>query len=209
MSQVLDILNVSGSKVGDLEINEGWLEREKGAQAIHEVVVAILANRRAGTACTKTRSEVRGGGAKPWLQKGTGRARAGSSRSPVWVGGGVIFGPRPRKYTKKVNKKVKRLALRRAFTEALDAGKVILVDNLSLADAKSKTLSSVLQAVGGGRKTLVVVAKDYDATVVQAGRNLANATVTSAKLMNVYELLRHDKVLITQEALDILGGRLA
>ncbi len=209
MSQVLDILNVSGSKVGDLEINEGWLEREKGAQAIHEVVVAILANRRAGTACTKTRSEVRGGGAKPWRQKGTGRARAGSSRSPVWVGGGVIFGPRPRKYTKKVNKKVKRLALRRAFTEALDAGKVILVDNLSLADAKSKTLSSVLQAVGGGRKTLVVVAKDYDATVVQAGRNLANATVTSAKLMNVYELLRHDKVLITQEALDILGGRLA
>jgi large subunit ribosomal protein L4 len=108
--------DTAGKAIGEVAINDTWLERERGAQALHELVVAIRAHHRAGTACTKTRGEVRGGGKKPWRQKGTGRARAGSSRSPVWRGGGITFGPRPRKYTHKVNKQVRHLALRRAFT---------------------------------------------------------------------------------------------
>ena len=119
MSNTLDILDCKGARVGEYVIPEGVIELEKGEQAVHDAVVAYLAGLRAGTACTKTRGEVSGGGAKPFRQKGTGRARSGSSRSPVWVGGGTIFGPRPRSFAKKVNKKVLQLALKRALSERI------------------------------------------------------------------------------------------
>ena len=125
MSNILDILDCTGARVGEYQIPEGVIEMEKGAQAVHDAVVAYLAGARAGTACTKTRGLVSGGGAKPWRQKGRGGARAGSSRSPVWVGGGTIFGPTPRSFAKKLNKKVLMLALKRALSERIDRKSVV------------------------------------------------------------------------------------
>ena len=141
MSKKLDILNCQGARVGEYVLPDEIIELEKGEQAVHDVIVAFMAGQRAGTASTKTRGLVSGGGAKPFRQKGLGRARAGSSRSPVWVGGGTIFGPQPRDFSKKVNKKVAKLALRRAFSERVVDGSVIVIDNFDL-DRKSTRLNS-------------------------------------------------------------------
>ncbi len=209
MSTTLTVIDTTGASVGEVEIQEAWLEREKGDQAVHQMVVAHLANRRAGTACTKTRGEVSGGGAKPWRQKGTGRARAGSNRSPVWRGGGTIFGPRPRDYSQKVNKKIRRLALRRAFTGCLDAEKVKVVNELALAEPRSALLHQALKGVGAGRKTVIVLANDDAANLKQAARNLSEVLVTTAGRLNVYTMLRADTILICQDAVEALGQRLA
>lgn len=208
MSTTLPIVDLAGQEVGQFEVNDSWLEHEKGAQAVHQCVVAHLAARRAGTACTKTRGLVSGGGAKPWRQKGTGRARAGSNRSPVWVGGGTAFGPRPRDYTQKVNKKVRQLALRRAFTGCLEAGKIVVVNELSLAEPRTSLLANVLDIVASGRRHLIILADDANANVKTAGSNLPTALVTTALRVNVYALLRHDRIVITQAALAVLGQRL-
>jgi large subunit ribosomal protein L4 len=209
MSNSIPVLDTTGKTVGEYQVNEAWLERERGAQALHELVTAILANKRAGTACTKTRGNVSGGGKKPWKQKGTGRARSGSTRSPVWRGGGTTFGPLPRKYTTKVNKKVRQLAIRRAFTECLDGQKLLLVNDLAVGEAKSSQLRGVLQQLGCERTTLVVMPAGGDSAVKTAGRNMPGVTVASAATVNVYQLLRHHKILLSQAALEALGQRLA
>ena len=209
MSNILDILDCSGVKVGEYTIPEGVIEMEKGAQAVHDAVVAYLAGARAGTACTKTRGLVRGGGAKPWRQKGRGGARAGSNRSPVWVGGGTIFGPQPRSFAKKVNKKVLVLALKRALSERIAEGDVIVLDQFALPDHKTRSAVAVLKNLNIVDDTVLLSVNEYDEAAVCATGNIANMVLRRAATVNVYELLRFKKVVFTKDALDAFIGRLA
>ena len=209
MSKSLDILDCQGAKVGEYAIPEGVIEMEKGSQAVHDAVVAYLAGQRAGTACTKTRGLVRGGGAKPWRQKGRGGARAGSNRSPVWVGGGTIFGPVPRSYAKKVNKKVLTLALKRAISERIEEGDVVVLDKFALPDHKTRSAVSVLKNLKVADDTVLLAVDDFDEAALCATGNIANMVLRRAVAVNVYELLRFKKVVFTKEALDAFIGRLA
>ncbi len=206
MSKKFDILNVKGTSVGEFELEDAFIELERGEQAVHDTVVAYNAGMRAGTASTKTRAEVRGGGAKPFKQKGLGRARSGSIRNPIWTGGGIIFGPKPRSYAKKVNKKVRRLALKRAFSERLDA--VTVIDELSLDDHKTKSLKTIIDTLGAKRKVLLVV-KEYQDNVLLAAGNIDNLFYIKSASVNVYQLLNHKDIIITKEALDELITRFA
>ncbi len=208
MPKKLDILDCKGAVSGDYAIEDSCLEMEKGAQAVHDVVVAFLAEQRAGTACTKTRGERRGGGAKPFKQKGLGRARSGSSRNPVWTGGGIIFGPKPRSFSKKVNKKVRTLALKRAFSELIEKDGLAVIDKFELADSKTKSAKAVLDGLGVDGAVMLVV-KDYDQNVDLATRNLADVLTIRAASVNVYQLLYFSKVIFTKDALDEFVQRLA
>ena len=208
MATTLPVKTMTGADGATVDIQESWLERIKGEQAVKDSVVAFLARMRSGTAATKTRGLVSGGGSKPWRQKGTGRARAGSSRSPVWRGGGTVFGPQPRSYEKKVNSKVEKLALRRAFTDRIDEGEVILVDELSFATPKTKEMTKFLAAVGAGDNVLVIV-DDYSENVELAVRNLPKVLLVPASAVNTYWMLLFKKVVITNAGLEALGQRLA
>ena len=209
MSNNLDILDCSGAKVGEYTIPEGVIEMEKGAQAVHDAVVAFLAGTRAGTACTKTRGLVRGGGAKPWRQKGRGGARAGSGRSPVWVGGGTIFGPQPRSFAKKLNKKVLVLALKRALSERIAEGDVIVLDKFAIADHKTRSAYAVLKNLNIQNETILLSVNEYDEATVCATGNIPNLVLHRAAAVNVYELLRFKKVVFSKDALDAFISRLA
>ena len=209
MSNTLDILDCKGARVGEYVIPEGVIELEKGEQAVHDTVVAYLAGRRAGTACTKTRGEVSGGGAKPFRQKGMGRARAGSSRSPVWVGGGTIFGPRPRSFAKKVNKKVLQLALKRALSERIVEGDLVLLDKFELADHKTRNAFAILKNLNVANETVMISLPELDAASVCATGNIPNVVLRKTDTVNVYELLRFKKLLFTKDALDAFIQRLA
>lgn len=180
METTLSVLTTDGTEAGSFELDPGCIELEKGDQAVHDDVVSFLARMRAGTASTKTRGEVRGGGAKPWRQKGTGRARAGSIRSPIWRGGGTTFGPRPRSYTKHVNKKVRQLALKRAFSERLKDGDVIAVAAIDLADARTKSMISFLKTIKAGDDALVIVHSVAN-DVLLASRNLPGVEIMKAE----------------------------
>lgn len=208
MSIKLDIFDMSGAVVGNYELPEAAIELEKGKQAVHDTVVAFLAEQRAGTACTKTRAEVRGGGAKPFRQKGTGRARAGSNRSPIWTGGGVTFGPKPRSYDKKVNAKVKTLALRRAFSERIQEGSVLVVDKFELQDHKTQSAVAVFKNLKVDGSALLTV-PDYEENVVCATNNLADVVLRKVTSVNVYDMLRFGKIVFTKEALDEFIKRIA
>ena len=209
MSNTLDILDCSGARVGEYIIPEGVIEMEKGAQAVHDAVVAYLAGARAGTACTKTRGLVRGGGAKPWRQKGRGGARAGSSRSPVWVGGGTIFGPQPRSFAKKVNKKVLVLALKRALSERIAEGDVVVLDKFAIADHKTRSAYAVLKNLKIQNDTIMLTVSEYDEATVCATGNIPNLVLRRSGTVNVYELLRFKKLVFSKDALDAFIGRLA
>ena len=209
MSNTLDILDCKGARVGEYVIPEGVIELEKGEQAVHDTVVAYLAGQRAGTACTKTRGEVYGGGAKPFRQKGMGRARAGSSRSPVWVGGGTIFGPRPRSFAKKVNKKVLQLALKRALSERIVEGDLVLLDKFELADHKTRNAFAILKNLNVANETVMISLPELDAASVCATGNIPNVVLRKTDTVNVYELLRFKKLLFTKDALDAFIQRLA
>ena len=209
MVKTLDILDCSGAKVGEYTIPEGVIEMEKGAQAVHDAVVAFLAGTRAGTACTKTRGLVRGGGAKPWRQKGRGGARAGSGRSPVWVGGGTIFGPQPRSFAKKLNKKVLVLALKRALSERIAEGDVIVLDKFAIADHKTRSAYAVLKNLNIQNETILLSVNEYDEATVCATGNIPNLVLHRAAAVNVYELLRFKKVVFSKDALDAFISRLA
>ena len=209
MSKTLDILDCTGAKVGDYTIPEGVIEMEKGAQAVHDAVVAYLAGARAGTACTKTRGLVSGGGAKPWRQKGRGGARAGSSRSPVWVGGGTIFGPTPRSFAKKLNKKVLALALKRALSERIEEGDVVVLDKFAIADHKTRSAVAVLKSINVCDETVMLSVNELDEAAVCATGNIASMVLRRAATVNVYELLRFKKIVFTRDALDAFIGRLA
>ena len=183
-------------------------EGDKGLQAVKEVIVAINANARLGTHSTKTRGEVSGGGKKPWRQKGTGRARAGSNRSPIWVGGGVVFGPKPRDFGKRVPRKTKQLALRKALTERLNAGDVLVVDDFKLPSPKTKGFIDILKKLDVNGTTLVI-APAIEQNLRLATRNLEKVEVTTADDLNTYQVLRSDKLLFSRPAFEKLEQRLA
>ena len=206
MTTKLPILDNAGAEVGFAELDPSWMEHEKGAQAVHDTVISYLARQRAGTASTKTRGEMRGGGSKPYRQKGTGRARAGSVRSPIWRGGGTTFGPKPRGYGKRLNKKVQALALRRAFTDRIGEQDVIVIDDLTVNEPKTKEMKTVLNAVGAGEDTLVITA-EASREVLLSARNLPRVEVVEPSEVNTYMILLFKKIVITREALEAFGAK--
>ena len=203
----LAIVDSSGNAVGDYPIQEDCLEREKGKQAVQDTIVGFLAGRRSGSASTKNRAMVRGSEAKPWRQKGTGRARAGNARSPIWRGGGVVFGPSPRSYSKKVNANVRKLALKRTFTARLDEEAITIIDVFNLENPKTKFMVATLNAIGVGENVLIIDDGE-DNKVVLSSRNLPKVTLVSAKTVNAYHLLLHKKIVLTKKALELLEQRL-
>ena len=213
MSTKVQVFDKKGSANGELEINATWIESDKGEQAIHESVVAYLAGLRAGTAKTKTRSEVSGGGKKPFRQKGTGRARAGSSRSPIWRGGGTIFGPQPRSYKKDVNKKVKRLAVRRALAERANAGELVVVEEFVFEQPKTQNAVAFLKSINASDRPVVIVSDnimdDNKNNTYLSFRNVGGCSIVGASWVNAYILLSGKKVVITKEALEQLGERIS
>ena len=203
----LSVKDTNGNQQGELEVKFELVEGGRGTQAVHDTVVAYRANQRMGTACTKTVGEVSGSNKKPWRQKGTGRARAGSNQSPLWPGGGVVFGPRPRDYTKKVNGKTKQLALRKALTERLKAGDVQVVSDLKLESPKTKGFAAILSKLDV-KGTALLVDAVIDNNVRLASRNVEGVEVTTADNVNTYQVLRPNKVLITKSAFEKLEARL-
>ena len=203
----LSIKDLNGNQQGELEVKFPLVEGGRGTQAVHDTVTAYRANQRMGTACTKTVGEVSGSNKKPWRQKGTGRARAGSNQSPLWPGGGVVFGPRPRDFGKKVNAKTKQLALRKALTERLKAGDVHVVANLNLSSPRTGQFAATLAKLGVDGTALVVDAA-IDKNLNLASRNLQKIEVTTADILNTYQVLRPNKLLITTSAFEKLEARL-
>ena len=176
-------------------------EGDKGLQAVKEVIVAINANNRLGTHSTKTRGEVSGGGKKPWRQKGTGRARAGSTRSPIWVGGGVVFGPKPRDYSKKINSKVKSLAFSRALFDRASAGEVDVIDKWEVAPVKTKVLNEIIARIAPKGKILIVD-HEFTADTARAVCNLARISVQEASALNTLDLAQYKKIIVSSKALE-------
>lgn len=195
----ITMLKTGGSAAGEIVLSDDVFGVEVNETAIHEVVVAHLAAKRQGTQCTLTRSEVRGGGIKPWRQKGTGRARHGSIRSPQWTGGGVVFAPKPRTYYKKVNKKVKKLAMLSALSGKVAAEDMIVLDALVLAQPKTKEMVGVLKNIGATKKALIITS-DKDEAVVRASGNLPGVKAATTGELNVYDIVNADKLVITQDA---------
>lgn len=178
----------------------------RGNQAVHDVVVAMHANRRSGTANSKTRGEVNITGKKPWRQKGTGRARAGGNASPIWEGGGVVFGPRPRDYSKKVNKGTRRLAFAKALSERIKEGDVLVVDSFAIADGKTRSFAKELSGLTDAKK-VIVVGNEFDETTKRAARNYASALLMSAAELNTEHVLYFGKIVVVKDALATLAGR--
>lgn len=203
----LTIKDIKGNSQGELEVKFPLVEDGKGTQAVHDTVVAYRAAQRMGTACTKTMGEVAGSGKKPWRQKGTGRARAGSFASPLWRGGGVVFGPKPRDFSKKISRKTRQLALRKALSERLRAGDVVVVDDLKLGSSKTKEMLGLLSALELNG-TALVVSQASDKNLMLASRNLANVALTTGDSLNTYEVLRADKLLFTRGAFEQVEARL-
>ena len=194
---MVDVLSTTGKKSGSVELDETYFGIEPNVAVMSQVVTAQLAARRAGTQSTKTRSEARGGGAKPWAQKGTGRARAGSSRSPIWRGGGVALGPKPRKYTQKTPKKMVRLALRSALSDRAAEGKVLVVDSWGWDAPKTKDAKGALAALGTEGRVLVVLT-DGDGVAARSFRNLPEVQVINSRELNAYDVLVNDYIVFTQ-----------
>ncbi len=194
------VLNMVGSEVGKLELAESVFGCEYNEALIHQVVVAYLANQRQGTKSALTRTEVRGGGIKPWRQKGTGRARQGSIRAPQWIKGGVVFAPKPRDFSKKVNKKMKAQAFRSAISYKVANNEIVVVDEIKLAAAKTKLVANMLKALNCEKKTLLIVSGDAT-DVVRAGANIPNLTVVDVALANVYQIVANVNVIATEGAI--------
>ncbi len=182
-------------------------EGDKGVQALKETIVAIRANQRQGTRSTKTRGEVSGGGKKPWKQKGTGRARAGSSRSPLWVGGGVVFGPRPRDFSKKVNAKVKNLAFNRALFERVSAGDILGIDAWQVAQPKTKAINEIITRIAPTGRTLIVDAT-FSADTARAARNIDRVSLQEASDLNVLDLAQYKQIIISTKGIETILARI-
>jgi large subunit ribosomal protein L4 len=203
----LPIKDQDGIQQGEFEVTLALVEGGRGTQAVHDTVVAFRAAQRMGTACTKTMGEVAGTGKKPWRQKGTGRARAGSFASPIWVGGGVVFGPKPRSFAKKVNQRTRQLALRKALTERLKAGDVQVLAEIKLGSPKTKAFLALLAKLGVTGTTLVVDAA-IDKNLMLASRNVKGVEVTTADFLNTYQVLRPGTLLFTRSGFEKLQTRL-
>jgi large subunit ribosomal protein L4 len=193
------LFNQSGTQVGDIELSDAVFGIEPNQHVLHDAVVMQQASLRQGTHDTKGRSEVRGGGRKPWRQKGTGRARQGSIRSPQWVGGGVVFGPTPRSYSYKLPKKVRRLAIKSALATKVLSEEIVVLEGLMLDAPKTKEMVSILSGLSADRKALVVTA-DYNDNVALSARNIPGVTFVTAEGINVLDVLKHDKLIITKDA---------
>jgi len=200
-----EILNTQAEKVGEIELNDSVFNVEVNTGILHEIVCMQRANRRSGNACTKTRGEVSGGGAKPWRQKGTGRARAGSRTSPVWRGGGTVFGPKPRDYSYTMPKKVKRLALRMALSARNQEGNLIVVDQFQLPEIKTKNFVQVMDKFQFDN--CLVVTEGVDDQISLSARNAVGYKVLPVAGLNVYDILKHSKLMLVQSSLQKIEDR--
>ncbi len=195
------LYDITGSQIGDVELSNDVFGVEVNNHAMYEAVKNYLANQRQGTQSAKTRAEVRGGGRKPWRQKGTGRARQGSIRAPQWKGGGVVFAPKPRDYSYKIPKKVKRLALKSALTSKVNDKEIIVLDSLVLDQAKTKEMVKVLKNLNTSKKTLIVIPQ-RDEAVVRAAANIEGVKTAYVNTINVYDILNCDSFVITRDAVN-------
>lgn len=198
------VLTVEAAKAANIDV----IENGKYSQVVHDTVVALRANRRSGTASVKTKATVHGSGSKPWRQKGTGRARAGYKSSPVWVGGGVVFGPHPRDYSKKVAKSVKRIALRKALSERIKGGDVFIVDAFAIKEPKTKSFIASLTKITEEPKTLIIGA-NFDEPTYMAARNVQPTLLITSSEVNTEQLLNFRKIIVTNDALAQLAERIA
>jgi len=203
----IKLFNSAGDSNEEISFADENLVLDKGTQAVKDTVVAFRNARRAGTACTKTKAEVAGSNKKPWRQKGTGRARAGYRQSPVWRGGGVAFGPKPRDFSQKINKKVAKLAFSRALSEKINDGQISIIERFDLAEAKTKTLKTMLAKMGFERSVLIVV-DEYDEKLTLASRNLKKVEVAAAVEVSVYSLLLYRNVVATKAGFDAMIARM-
>ena len=195
----LSVLDMAGKKVSDIELKDSIFNIEPNMSAMHLVVVSYLANQRQGTQSTKTRSEVSGGGKKPWRQKGTGRARQGSTRSPQWYHGGIALGPKPRTYGIDVNKKVRRLAMKSALSSKVAADEMIVLDSVKLDAIKTKEMAKVFEAIKAQKKVLVVLPENNE-VIYKSTRNIEGAKVSTVNTLNVYDILNCDTIVVLKDA---------
>lgn len=193
------LYNLSGEQIDDIELKDSVFGIEVNQHVLYEVVKNQLANKRQGTQSVKTRSEVRGGGRKPWRQKGTGRARQGSIRAPHWVGGGVSFAPKPRDYSYSVPKKVRRLAMKSALSSKVIDNEIIVLDEFKMDQPKTKEIANILKNLNSSKKALIVMDKK-DENVVKSAKNMPGVSTTLVNTLNVYDILNHDTFIITKEA---------
>lgn len=196
----LKVVNMLGEEVSSLKVKDEVFKQEYNEALIHQVVVAQLANLRQGTKSTLTRSEVRGHAKKPWRQKGTGRARQGSTKGPQWRGGGVVFAPKPRDFSKKVNKEAKRAAFRSAISTKIANKELLVLDNLTIAEGKTKQMVEVCKNLGL-KRSVIFVTKNKDEMVLRASANLQKVDVTTADILNVYDIVANNKVVLTVDAI--------
>lgn len=197
----LNIHDMQGKVCGEVELSENVFGAEVNKAVLHSVVRAYLMNQRQGTQSTLTRAEVSGGGRKPWRQKGTGRARQGSTRSPQWRHGGIAFGPKPRKYKVEINKKVKRIAMKSALSSKVLAGELIIVDNIALNEFKTKKIVEMLKALGAAKKALIVSA-EADRYLYTSAGNIPGVETAAVNSINVYNILKHDTMILTKAAVE-------
>jgi large subunit ribosomal protein L4 len=202
----VNIVNTKNESVGEIELNDAVFNREVKTHILHEVVRMQRAARRAGNACTKTRVEVSGGGKKPWRQKGTGRARAGTNRSPLWRGGGVAFGPKPREYSFKVNRKVRQQAVAMALSARFQEGNLVVLDDLALDQIKTKDFVNIMHVLNVDNG--IIVADNATENLTKSSRNANGFKVMSSEGLNVYDLLLHKKVILLQPVIESLEKRL-
>ena len=206
----IPVINTKGAAAGDFELRDDFIIKGgRGKQAVQDAVVALQANRRSGTACTKTMGEVAGSGKKPWKQKGTGRARAGSFASPIWRGGGVVFGPKPRDYRQHLPKKVRQLALQKALGDRIAAGDVVMVDSINLSAPKTKEFVGIAKTLKVDGRTALFIVEAADKNLKLAARNVARIALTDASTVNVEAVLRYHKIVITRPAFELVEKRLA
>ena len=198
------IRDMSGKQIGELELSDAVFATPVNTSVMHQALMRQMSNARQGTHDTKTRGEVRGGGKKPWRQKGTGRARQGSTRAPNWVGGGTVFGPTPRKYVKALPKKMQRLALRSALSAKAAGGALVVVDKVDIAAPKTKTVVNMLSALGLQDQTVLMVTAEKTVPVWKSASNLADVKLQLSGYINVRDLLSHEKVLLTQDAVEYI-----
>lgn len=196
----IDVLDINGKVVEQMEISEDVFAVKVNEHCVYETVKNHLANKRQGTQSAKKRAEVRGGGRKPWRQKGTGRARQGSTRSPQWIGGGVVFAPKPRDYSYKINKKVKRIALKSVLTDKVNNQKLIVLNELTMNEPKTKVFAQTMKNLNIDGKKALFVTKENDQNVVRSGRNIKGVSIAFADIINTYDIINHEVLVMTKDA---------
>jgi len=203
------VYDMTGAQTGEIELNDSVFCVEVNEAVMHQAVVMQLANQRLGTASTKTRGMVRGGGRKPWRQKGTGRARSGSTRSPLWVGGGTVFGPQPRNYAFSMPRKARRLAIKSALSAKVQAGELLVMEDITIKEPKTKTVVRMLDSLKIGDDKALIIVSAPDENVEKSSRNIPGVKSITSQGLNVYDILYHDKVLVTKDAVSKIEEVLA